>query len=228
MKKINPQSQTETVEYAGFWRRLYAFFLDSFVIGLITSAFSFMFFRASFRGDLNFSYFPGAILGFAYSAFFWIQHNGQTVGKKLMGIKVVRQDDKAIDLTTAITRYIGYLISGAVFGLGYLSVAFNRQKLGWHDRLAKTYVVVVSKANKLVMVIYSIFIAFIVISFAGLILGGIFVTKKVKDSGFDRQKFDQVIEQLDEFSQNLENYQEGSSSANLEDVISPSPSPTQK
>ena len=218
MKKINPPVQTKTTKYAGFWRRYLAFFLDSFVIGLITSAFSFMFFRASTTGGLNFSYFPGALLAFAYHAFFWIQHDGQTVGKKLMGVKVVRQDGKPIDLTTAITRYIGYVISGAVLCLGYLSVAFNRQKLGWHDRLAKTYVVIVSKPKKIVTVILSLFIGIPFLIFFGAIASTVFIAKKIKNSDFDKQKFEQVIEKLGEFSDDLENYQEGSSSADLEDI----------
>lgn len=214
--------KTKSYQYAGFWRRFIAISLDSFILGLITSAFSGMFFRGSFRNgnpDFSFSYVPGALISFAYAAFFWIQHGGQTIGKKLMGIKIVRQDAKPIDLTTAITRYIGYLISGAVFCLGYISAAFNPKKLAWHDRLAKTYVVVVGKSNKLLSTIAIVLVViFALIATIG-IATGLFVAKKAVDT-IKPEHLEQGIEQLERLNQNLEKYKDidGFNTQDLEDI----------
>ncbi|HEX2912817.1 MAG TPA: RDD family protein [Chloroflexia bacterium] len=67
---------------------------------------------------------------------------GATIGKKVFGMKVVQSDGSAPGFGRALLRQtVGYWISGAVFGLGYLWVAFDEHKQGWHDKLAGTYVV---------------------------------------------------------------------------------------
>ena len=40
-----------------------------------------------------------------------------------------------------ILRYIGYFVSIVPLGLGYVWVAFDKRKQGWHDKLAGTVVV---------------------------------------------------------------------------------------
>lgn len=211
-----PIKKTQKTDYqhAGVWRRFSAMFLDGFILGLLSSALSGMFFRGSVRGDnvdFSFNYFPGLIISFAYYAFFWIEHDGQTIGKKVMGIKIVRQDGKPIDLVTAVTRCIGYLISGAVFGIGYISATFNKKKLTWHDRLAKTYVVVVGKTNKLVSVIAIAALTVFTLFLAGGLAFGLFVTKKAVET-IKPEHIEQGLDQLDRLNQNLEKYQ------NIEDI----------
>ncbi len=67
---------------------------------------------------------------------------GQTLGKKLLGLRVVRQDGSPMDLSTALTRSLLRLVDGQ---LGYLVGAVLvwtsplKQRLG--DRLAGTVVV---------------------------------------------------------------------------------------
>ena len=83
----------------------------------------------------------GWLAGALYSILLWTYWNGQTLGKKAMGIKVVKEDGSPVDIVTAIIRYVGYLVSAFVFGLGYLWVIWDPKKQGWHDKIAKTVVV---------------------------------------------------------------------------------------
>ena len=40
-----------------------------------------------------------------------------------------------------ILRYVGYYLSAIVVGLGFIWVAFDARKQGWHDKIANTVVV---------------------------------------------------------------------------------------
>jgi uncharacterized RDD family membrane protein YckC len=41
----------------------------------------------------------------------------------------------------AIGRYLAYYLALIPFGLGFLWVAFDKRKQGWHDKLAGTVVI---------------------------------------------------------------------------------------
>ena len=75
-----------------------------------------------------------------YTWFFLTRNNGQTVGKMLMKIRVVKTDGTPISDADAVVRYLGYLLDG-IFLLGWLSALFDENRQCWHDKLAKTYVV---------------------------------------------------------------------------------------
>lgn len=116
----------------GFLPRAGAYLLDSlilfaiqFIIGMLIPKFG-MF---------------SIIIGIAYFVYFWTQKNGQTLGHKVLGIRVVREDGKPIDIPTALIRYVGYIVSGIVIGLGFFWVIWDPKKQGWHDKMAGTIVV---------------------------------------------------------------------------------------
>ena len=81
------------------------------------------------------------LLNAAYLVYFW-SSTGQTPGKKIMKLKVVKADGGAI-LTPgeAIVRYIGTIISGIVILLGYLWVIWDPKHEAWHDKIAGTKVI---------------------------------------------------------------------------------------
>jgi uncharacterized RDD family membrane protein YckC len=66
---------------------------------------------------------------------------GQTLGKMALGIKVIGADGAPVSWGKAILRYVGYIVSGLVLGLGFIWVAFDARRQGWHDKIAGTYVV---------------------------------------------------------------------------------------
>jgi uncharacterized RDD family membrane protein YckC len=74
-----------------------------------------------------------------YSAIFWVLV-GRTPGKAALGLRVVRTDDRAIGWGTAITRAAGYAVS-SILMIGFLWIAVDRRHQGFHDKLARTFVV---------------------------------------------------------------------------------------
>ena len=67
---------------------------------------------------------------------------GQTIGKKMRNLKVVKEDGSDIVLMDAILRFVvGYAVSGMVIGLGFIWIFIDANKQGWHDKIAKTKVI---------------------------------------------------------------------------------------
>lgn len=79
------------------------------------------------------------LLGVLYHVYFW-SVKGATPGKELLELRVVTDDGVSpIPLASALRRALGYLLSAASLGLGFLMVAFGGR--GLHDRIASTRVV---------------------------------------------------------------------------------------
>jgi uncharacterized RDD family membrane protein YckC len=80
------------------------------------------------------------LITIAYYVVFWTWR-GQTPGKMAAGVKVIRTDGSNITLGYALLRYLGYIVSGIMLGIGFLWIAFDPRKQGIHDKIADTYVV---------------------------------------------------------------------------------------
>ncbi|HEY88006.1 MAG TPA: hypothetical protein G4O06_08310 [Dehalococcoidia bacterium] len=121
------------VECMGFWIRFAASIIDYVAIAVI------------FFVLTPFAYGPGSpsVIFLA-----WLYHwlftglKGQTLGKMVVGIKVINAQGNRPGLGYAALREVpGKLISAIVLCLGFLWIAVDRQKQGWHDKIANTYVV---------------------------------------------------------------------------------------
>ena len=67
---------------------------------------------------------------------------GTTPGKKILGLRVVREDGSNANFFTMLLReWIGKWILGACLFLGFVWVLIDGDNQGWHDKLASTYVV---------------------------------------------------------------------------------------
>lgn len=144
---------------AGFWRRLPAFLIDTIFLQFLTEIIisplklTLDINETTFASieDIiqNFDYFKIYIFfsiliyvlvsGFYFTFFYG--STGQSIGKKIMGIKVVPSKGGTMTYKKAFIRYAGYIISEIPFFMGFLWIAFDRDKQGWHDRIAGTYVV---------------------------------------------------------------------------------------
>jgi uncharacterized RDD family membrane protein YckC len=81
------------------------------------------------------------LFSIAYYVGFWTWR-GQTPGKMLLGLRVARESDGSPPgVARSILRYVGYLISGFVLFIGFIWIAFDSRKQGWHDKIAGTVVV---------------------------------------------------------------------------------------
>jgi uncharacterized RDD family membrane protein YckC len=147
-------------QYAGFVSRLVAFLIDRGIIWSIlavtTAVTSYLFGLVglsitecrpgpTFEGIVCLSvglFLLFFTLTFApiYTVVFWTLA-GQTPGKYLLGLRVYRMDGERLTLTRSIRRYIGYILSFAAFGLGFLWITIDDERQGFHDIFADTCVV---------------------------------------------------------------------------------------
>lgn len=65
---------------------------------------------------------------------------GKTIGKWLLGLKVVGANGTPVTYGRAFLRWVGTMIC-IFFGLGFLWILCNKERRGWHDLLARTWVV---------------------------------------------------------------------------------------
>ncbi|MBN2720673.1 MAG: RDD family protein [Proteobacteria bacterium] len=132
-------------EFAGFSRRFFAFFFDVILLSVLADLVSLSFSLGS--GDRAGQYgvnIPAVISFSLFVLYFTLftADGGQTPGKKLLGIRVVRIDGGDISPRISFFRTLSYLLS-AFFGtfLGFLWVLWDRRRRAWHDRIAGTVVV---------------------------------------------------------------------------------------
>lgn len=79
-----------------------------------------------------------------------ISSYGGTPGKLITGLEIVDERGKKISLVKAFFRnYVGYVISTSAFFLGFIWIAVDKQRQGWHDMIAGTKVVVRDKSTQL-------------------------------------------------------------------------------
>lgn len=142
-QKIDPK----LLPKAGFWIRLVAAILDGFVVLLLQGVLGGLLYLA---GMLNGSADDGLgllvqIFSYLLSCVYYIfltGYCGQTLGKMAVRVKVIRCDGSPLSYPRAAFREIpAKFISGIVFGIGYLMIAFDEQKQGLHDRMTDTFVI---------------------------------------------------------------------------------------
>ena len=134
-----PASLETPGEYAGFWIRLAAAIID----GVIIMAISFILalFNLGAMGSWILLSWSWILLSWLY---YWLFTGlkGQTLGKMAVGIKVVDEHGNMPGLGVAAMREIlGKTISAIVLYIGFLWIIWDKQKRGWHDKIANTYVV---------------------------------------------------------------------------------------
>ncbi len=144
-------SARDTVVVMGFNRRLLAaVVIDGLIVIFLTFILVITVTVVALIGspygtseDMNFNAalgVTGIIVSMAYYVGFWAK-SGATVGKDLMGIKLVRHDGQVPGWGWAFVRYIGYIISGAVLSLGFMWILIDKKRQGWHDKIAGTYAI---------------------------------------------------------------------------------------
>ena len=74
-----------------------------------------------------------------YDIVFWLLA-GQTPGKRMLGLRILRTDGKRLRFGNALRRELGYLVS-YIFVLGFIWILFDNRRQGFHDKLGGTIVV---------------------------------------------------------------------------------------
>jgi uncharacterized RDD family membrane protein YckC len=139
---------TDSIEYAGFWVRVGASLIDTVLVVCVTfplliAIYGWSYFDASRTGpvagvaDFLLSWVAPAVAIVA----FWLYRQA-TPGKMALSLRVVdARTGNTLTVGQSIGRYLGYFVSTIPFGLGFIWVAFDPKKQGWHDKLAGTVVI---------------------------------------------------------------------------------------
>ncbi|TMF07421.1 MAG: RDD family protein, partial [Chloroflexi bacterium] len=82
------------------------------------------------------------LVSLIYFVLFWSSFGGgRTLGMRLFGLKVVREEDLGqMGVLSAFVRWIGLWLSFALCFIGVIWVAFDSRHQGWHDKIARTLV----------------------------------------------------------------------------------------
>ncbi len=136
----------ENTHYAGFWIRFAASLIDTviliFVLGVpLTIIYGVDYTDPNVAGPGAMANLLQTIVPVALTVWFWVKYLG-TPGKMLLKLQVVDANTgQALSTPQAIGRYLGYYISLIPFLLGFIWVAFDAKKQGFHDKLAGTVVI---------------------------------------------------------------------------------------
>jgi len=164
--KIPEIINDKKLEYAGFWIRLVAYFIDNFILGFLLNMISLIVAvplgltaGIGFAGVDDFTS-SMAVLGVqmillvTYSAivilYYTLMESSKyqgTLGKMVLGLKVVDYNGNRIGFGRAVGRYFSKILSAILF-IGYIMIMFDNKKQGLHDQIAKTYVVKKSNTTK--------------------------------------------------------------------------------
>lgn len=136
------------VHYAGFWLRVGASIIDTVLLLAITLPL-----LVSIYG---WDYFDGTQSGFVAGTadfliswagpavaviVFWV-YKSATPGKMMLSARIVdATTGQPPSVGQSVGRYFAYYLSLLPLGLGFLWVAFDPRKQGWHDKLANTFVI---------------------------------------------------------------------------------------
>lgn len=168
-KKPSPQispADSTAVQYASFGRRLVALFLDALVLTFV----NFLIFLVVRYGILYTLLPPNSasstdvsvresalyaanlasglvpILNLVINSVYFIYltgRRGQTLGKKALGIKVVKIGtlQQPGYMTAFLREAVGKFLSALVLLLGYLWALWDKRQQTWHDKIAGTLVI---------------------------------------------------------------------------------------
>lgn len=118
----------------GFWERMGAGFVDLVLVSIVS-------------GVAGGAVWP--LVALAYFAAMWTW-KATTVGGILLGLKVVRLDGQPVTFLVALVRSLAAAFSAVVLFLGFLWIAWDEDKQGWHDKLAGTVVIRLPRGTPLV------------------------------------------------------------------------------
>ena len=126
--------------YAGFWIRFAAALLDGIALQVVFLVLSLITDSSPLKPSLGMS-----ILQYAISWSYYVILTvllGQTLGKMILGIHVVRNDGLPNTWGSILLReIIGKIVSAIILLIGYIMAGFDSEKRALHDRMARTRVI---------------------------------------------------------------------------------------
>ena len=131
-------------DYAGFWQRALAFLIDWLIVVVIAMPVIVVAFGADYFSldpmrrswDLVIALIVGTAI-----VVFWRLY-GATPGKIAVALRIVdAKTGKTPSTGRLVVRLLCYFVSALPLYLGFLWIAVDRRKQGWHDKIAGTVVI---------------------------------------------------------------------------------------
>lgn len=129
-------------EYAGFWIRFVAKFVDGIILLVVNQLFAVIIGLAV--TDAQTVAVIVSLLGLAIRIAYVIYFTGKygaTPGKMALKLEIIRSDGSPITYGRATGRFFAELLSGFTLLIGYIMAAFDEEKRSLHDRICDTRVV---------------------------------------------------------------------------------------
>ena len=114
------------VNYVGFRRRLVAGIIDAVILGALFAIIAWLWYITTNPTDgqaVFFVFFVWFITGFIYVIGFWAWR-GQTPGKVVMRIAIIKTDGRSIGIGRAILRCVGYVLLAIIASILFIPVFF--------------------------------------------------------------------------------------------------------
>ena len=132
--------------YAGFWIRVAAHAIDSIIMLLVLVPVVWWFYGGEIVNSRTVQISPLGHMGFnlgpAIAILLFWHYRSATPGKMILGLRIVDAQTLGKPSTLQfIGRFFAYLVSLIPLLIGFFWVAFDAQKQGWHDKIARTVVV---------------------------------------------------------------------------------------
>lgn len=137
--------------YAGFWRRVAAYLIDSLIVGVSLMLFGAMLGvvlavggrlevldNPGMEGALN---LLGVFVLWLYFALFESSSRQATIGKLALGLRVTDLAGRRIGFGRATGRFFGGFISSLILCIGYMMAGWTSRKQTLHDMMAGSLVV---------------------------------------------------------------------------------------
>jgi uncharacterized RDD family membrane protein YckC len=130
-------------EYAGLGLRILAYIIDIFIMIVPSLLSMFIFIGPDFlhpQHSLKRLLLSITLWGLYYGTTESSDKQG-TVGKRIVGIKVIDENGNKLTFKRAVFRYLALYLSVIPLGLGIWTIAKDEKKQGWHDMLTDCYVI---------------------------------------------------------------------------------------
>jgi uncharacterized RDD family membrane protein YckC len=137
-------SWSSSPDYAGFWQRAAAFLIDGLIVTVIGVPLMVVGFgvREISLDPAEHSWDLLAFLAIAVAVIGFWRYCGATPGKIALAVKIVDAESGRPPTTgRLVVRFLAYIVSALPLYLGFLWIAVDRRKQGWHDKIAGTVVI---------------------------------------------------------------------------------------
>jgi uncharacterized RDD family membrane protein YckC len=144
--------ESSTVSYAGFWRRVLAYLLDTMLCWVVFIPLSFLlgfgFWGHGARTEDPVRALPAMMFLVLFEcAAIWLyfalmesSKNQGTLGKMALGLRVTDMDGNRLTFGRATGRWFAKMLSALTLCIGFIMASFTQKKQALHDMVASTLV----------------------------------------------------------------------------------------